>query len=276
MEKIVQHSTLVSFAAGEIVVHGGAPIEAFYIVIEGKLSAQNTAPVSTTADGSTADGRRKRRLSVSSMYLEAGAYFGEQSITSGLNFEQRVMAAELSTVITVPIEEFKEFIVPLLFKLDDFCLLKSAGTGGFSRVFTVQHRYSSAQYALKALTKTRGTRQDTFIKIVSSEKNILSQLDNNFLIKLYATFQDASHLYMLLELVRGGDFRDFLFEREYNRLSIPAAQFFGANVVLALEYLHERNITYRDLKVVFIIYCYTLYNFTSNLLKLLRFLFLNA
>jgi len=139
-------------------------------------------------------------------------------------------------------------VIPLLFKLDDFCLLRDAGTGGFSRVFTVQHRYSAAQYALKALTKTRATKEETFMKIVMSEKKILAQLDSPFLIKMYTTFQDQSHLYVLLELVRGGDMRDFLFEREHGRLSISAARFFGANVVLAMEYLHERNIVYRDLK----------------------------
>lgn len=79
------------------------------------------------------------------------------------------------------------------------------------------------------------------------EKHILAMCDSPFIVKLYSTFKDSQYLYFLLEPCLGGELYYV-----YNRLrlhgKIPHARFYSACIVLAFEYLHARNVVYRDLK----------------------------
>lgn len=57
------------------------------------------------------------------------------------------------------------------------------------------------------------------------------------------TFKDADNVYFLTELVTGGELYDAI--RKIGLLSRSQAQFYIASIVLAFEYLHERQIAYR-------------------------------
>ena len=63
---------------------------------------------------------------------------------------------------------------------------------------------------------------------------------------MYATFQDETYLYMVLEYSIGGEF--FTHLRKACRFPNDTARFYAAGVVLTFEYLHNRNVIYRDLK----------------------------
>lgn len=60
------------------------------------------------------------------------------------------------------------------------------------------------------------------------------------------TFQDERNLYILLEFVQGGELFSHL--RRAVRFTADVARFYAANILLALEYLHSRDVIYRDLK----------------------------
>jgi len=74
----------------------------------------------------------------------------------------------------------------------------------------------------------------------------MEQLDHPFLIKLHATFRDHDRLYFLLEPCLGGELFSVL--RERTLFDEPTARFYAACVVSAFEYMHSKNIIYRDLK----------------------------
>lgn len=77
-----------------------------------------------------------------------------------------------------------------------------------------------------------------------SEKNVLSMIDDHpFIVKLYKTFQDECNLYMILEYVVGGELFSHL--RKVGKFPNDVAKFYAAEIILALEYLHSRNIVYR-------------------------------
>mmetsp|Transcript_17924 Transcript_17924/g.39540 ORF Transcript_17924/g.39540 Transcript_17924/m.39540 type:complete len:267 (-) Transcript_17924:7-807(-) len=80
-----------------------------------------------------------------------------------------------------------------------------------------------------------------------NEKEILLSCDHPFILGLYKTFKDKHSLYLLLEVVLGGELFTLLHIRG-GALSNSDARFYAACVVDAMEYLHSRKIVYRDLK----------------------------
>lgn len=64
--------------------------------------------------------------------------------------------------------------------------------------------------------------------------------------KSFCTFQDDTNLYMLLEYVVGGELFSHL--RRAGRFTNDMTRFYASEIVLAIEYLHSKNIIYRDLK----------------------------
>ncbi|KAI7875947.1 kinase-like protein [Lichtheimia hyalospora FSU 10163] len=130
--------------------------------------------------------------------------------------------------------------------LDDFELLETLGTGTFGRVHLAKQREpSTSYYAIKVLKKAEIVRLKQ-IEHINSEREVLSQVNFPFIVQLCCTFQDTHNLYMVQEYVIGGEL--FRHLRKAGRFSTQTTQFYAAEIVLAIEYLHRKDIIYRDLK----------------------------
>jgi len=127
-----------------------------------------------------------------------------------------------------------------------FLVGETLGTGTFGRVRMVTYNYKKPMYyALKMLKKSEIIRLKQ-VEHIKSEKSILSQINHPFIVVLYASFQDENNLFMLMEYIIGGELFSQL--RKVGRFSNDTSRFYAAEIVLALEYLHSKNIVYRDLK----------------------------
>jgi serine/threonine protein kinase len=80
----------------------------------------------------------------------------------------------------------------------------------------------------------------------TDEKAILASISHPYIVNLLATFQDASRIVLVLEFVTGGEM--FTFLRRARRFDNERAKLYTAQIVSAFDYLHARNIIYRDLK----------------------------
>ena len=78
------------------------------------------------------------------------------------------------------------------------------------------------------------------------EKAILQKIKSPFLVKLHYAFQTDSNLYFVLDYLNGGEL--FYHLCQERRFSEKRARFYVAEIILALEKLHEQKIIYRDLK----------------------------
>ncbi|KXS11908.1 camp-dependent protein kinase catalytic subunit [Gonapodya prolifera JEL478] len=131
------------------------------------------------------------------------------------------------------------------YSLQDFELLETLGTGTFGRVYLCRYVGSEQYYAMKVLKKAEVVRLKQ-VEHINSEKDILSQLNHPFIVNLFCTFQDEKCVYMLLEYVCGGELFSHL--RRAGRFSNDMTKFYAAEIVSAIEFMHARNIIYRDLK----------------------------
>ncbi|GAB5590274.1 Cytochrome c oxidase subunit 1 [Umbelopsis nana] len=84
------------------------------------------------------------------------------------------------------------------------------------------------------------------VEHINSEKQILAMVKFPFIVNLYCTFQDDRNLYMMLEYVVGGELFSHL--RRAGRFTTDITRFYASEILLAVEYLHSKDIIYRDLK----------------------------
>ena len=81
---------------------------------------------------------------------------------------------------------------------------------------------------------------------IMSERNLLSKLHHPFIVNIYFAFQDFSKLYLVMDLLTGGDLRYHIAHKK--RFTEQETRFFISNIILSLEYIHKQNIIHRDIK----------------------------
>ena len=67
-----------------------------------------------------------------------------------------------------------------------------------------------------------------------------------FILKLHYSFQCKKNLYLMMDYQGGGTL--FFHLKQKNRFQMDEVVFYAAEIILALEYLHSKQVVYRDLK----------------------------
>lgn len=129
--------------------------------------------------------------------------------------------------------------------LYDFRIIKTLGKGSFGKVVLVQHLELKTYYAMKILVKEQ-IKQFNQVVHTKSEREILEKISHPFIIKLVFAFQNPEKLFIITEYMCGGDI--FYHLQKARRFSEERTRFYLCEIILALEYLHAKQIIYRDLK----------------------------
>jgi len=129
--------------------------------------------------------------------------------------------------------------------LSDFKFHQTIGTGTFGRVKLCTLESNGRVFAMKMLKKSEVIRLKQQ-EHIASERYLLSLIDHPFVVVMYRTFQEPHMVYMLLEYVNGGEL--FTHLRKAGRFSKEFTKFYVGQIVLVLQYLHAKQIVYRDLK----------------------------
>ncbi|KAF8859788.1 camp-dependent protein kinase A [Acephala macrosclerotiorum] len=134
----------------------------------------------------------------------------------------------------------------------DFELVRTLGTGTFARVWLVRLASPAEEdrdkvFALKVLRKVEVIKLKQ-VDHVNHERSILADVAGHpFITTLITSFSDHDSLYMLLDYCPGGEVFSYL--RKAKRFDENTSRFYAAEIVLILEFLHEREgVAYRDLK----------------------------
>ena len=88
------------------------------------------------------------------------------------------------------------------------------------------------------------------VKSVIKERNLLAKINHPFIVNMHFSFQDNHYLYIILDLMKGGDLRYYikLQEKSKKKFTEKEANFLVTNLILALEYIHKNNIIHCDIK----------------------------
>jgi serine/threonine protein kinase len=84
------------------------------------------------------------------------------------------------------------------------------------------------------------------VRNIINERRLLSEINNNFIVKLRFTFQSSEKLFMAFDYHNGGEL--FYHLQKKKRFSEDEVKIYSAEIYLALSYLHSKNIVYRDIK----------------------------
>jgi len=261
LELIDQALEMKVFAENECIFKMGDEGDRFYIVKSGEVGG-------TAKDGTT-------------FSLTVGGFFGERALLTNepraatvtaksKEVECLTLSRDDFTILLGPLEDIMtrnlaEYEKPdsirqpighkkansdaadatVTCSLTDLQTVGILGRGAFGTVSLVSDPTTSRSYALKAIRKNQVVEMGQQSHILN-EKKVMSMLDNPFLVNLRATYKDEYRVYFLLEACLGGEL--FTILRKMRSFDEATARFYCSCVVEAFDYMHQRDIIYRDLK----------------------------
>ncbi|THU49846.1 hypothetical protein C4D60_Mb06t13870 [Musa balbisiana] len=131
--------------------------------------------------------------------------------------------------------------------LRNFRLLKRLGCGDIGTVYLAELAGFECLFALKIMDVEFLVSRKKMLR-AQTEREILQMLDHPFLPTLYAHFTTENLSCLVMEFCPGGDLHVLRQRQPCRSFTEPAARFYVAEVLLALEYLHMLGVIYRDLK----------------------------
>lgn len=130
-----------------------------------------------------------------------------------------------------------------------YTLSRVLGKGACGEVKLAFEKGSCKKVAVKIIQKKKfsaGGRHQQVSRQVMTEVNIMKSLKHPCIIQFENLIDTSETLYIILELVEGGE----LFDRvvQLGKLDESTAKLFFYQMALAIKYLHDQDITHRDLK----------------------------
>ena len=127
----------------------------------------------------------------------------------------------------------------------DFIPIKIIGKGAFGEVRLCKYIPTGDIVAIKKMKKEEMHKKNQVLH-VRAERDVLSEAKNQWIVELKFSFQDQKFLYLGMEYLPGGDLMTLLMARDI--LPEEDSKFYAAEMVLAIESVHDMGCIHRDLK----------------------------
>lgn len=118
------------------------------------------------------------------------------------------------------------------------------GKGAFGEVRKALHLESGVYRAIKIIYKEQTRPEDQ--KKILNEIEVLKRLDHPNIVKIYEYFEDGKFIYIVMELVTGGELFDKI--QSVHRFTEKKAAEYFIQILSGVNYLHKHKIVHRDLK----------------------------
>ena len=186
-------------------------------------------------------------------YLGDRALFFKEprSATAKAHGDMEAYYLEKDAFETVIEKNLKDYLRDRLYlqdntvQLNDLIYYMKLGSGSYGNVSLVKSSKNKFFYAIKNIS----CKQILYTQLhqnLELERSILVKIDHPFIVKLVKTMKDKNYVYFLMDYIKGRELFDVI--RDIGLLNKYQTQFYGASIMLAVQYLHERKFIYRDIK----------------------------
>ena len=131
--------------------------------------------------------------------------------------------------------------------IKDFEIIKPISKGAFGSVFLARKKLTGEYFAIKVLKKADMIAKNQITNVKAERMILMQQAESPFVAKLYWTFQSKENLYLVMEYLNGGDCAALI--KSLGSLPEEWTKNYIAEVVLGLEYLHERGVVHRSVLI---------------------------
>ena len=194
----------------------------------------------------------KRSFSQNDFFGERALLLREpRSATAVANTEVECYVLGKTKFLPYLEDNLKNYLVQRIYlqdssiQLKDLNFVKVLGKGSFGEVVLIEHKGNKQLYAIKSIQKIQ-IDYERLHENIEMEKKILLKIDHPFIIKLVKTLKNDTHIFFLMEYIRGKELFEII--REIGILSKYQTQFYSASLIIAVNYLHKNKYIYRDLK----------------------------
>ena len=237
--KLIDLIHIEKYKKGEKIIKEGTQGEKFYIVKDGQVEVY------------------QRNIYLRT--LNSMEYFGERALLTNEVRSATVIAKDNVELYCLNKENFHLNLSEMMFNylnislflhdesvsLDDLLFIKDIGKGSYGSVSLVMNKRTKFPYAIKAINKNH-IISENLIENIELEKNILLKIDHPFIVKLVKCLKNDKNIFFLLEYIKGKELFDVI--RDIGILNKEQTNFYIASMMIAIQYLHERKIIYRDIK----------------------------
>ena len=227
------------YKEGEKIIKEGTTGEKFYIVKSGQVEVYQRSIYLRT--------------------LNPMEYFGERSLLTNEVRSATVIAKNDVELYYLDKESFNlnlsEAMINYLnislnlhdetVSLEDLLFIREIGKGNYGLVSLVMNKKTKFPYAIKAINKYN-IMAENLAENIHLEKRILLKIDHPFIVKLVKCLKDDKNIFFLLEYIKGKELFDVI--RDIGLLNKEQTNFYIASMMVAIQYLHESKIIYRDIK----------------------------
>ena len=129
-------------------------------------------------------------------------------------------------------------------RITKFKLILPIAKGGYGVVGLYKNIKTNDIYAIKTVD-IKMMKEKNLSNTLKNERDILKQIDSQYLVNSYIIFKDEKNYYFVMEYVPGGDVYTLLSK---NNLPKKTIQLIVAETILAVNYLHSIHIIHHDIK----------------------------
>ncbi len=160
---------------------------------------------------------------------------------ASLRTQKRAKSMYLNTAPEIEID------TSLIKQIGNYRLGEEIGSGAFGKVILGLHIITGEKVAIKILDKLILNQTPEDYILVKQELNILKIVKHKYIVQLYEILETPQHIFIIMEYCEGQDIMDYILTR--SRLSEDESLKYFQQLINALYYLHDQNITHRDIKI---------------------------